>query len=122
MNLFNYLSSLSEIEKSTREEGYLVSQLLFDEKYIREFLGIKENYVDVTKIYVPAGAKVRKHLHKKATEYFISKNELSLVLDDEQLNSSGIIRIPPNTPHSLSGRQTFYAIKAYDDFFDKEML
>ena len=122
MNFFDYLSSLPIIEKSIREEGYFVSGLSFDENYVREFLGIKEKYIDVAKVYIPSGANVRKHLHKMSTEYFISKDNLSLILNDESVTSSGIIKIPPNTPHSLSGRQTFYAIKAYDDFFDKEMV
>ncbi|MFW6013899.1 MAG: hypothetical protein ACOCZQ_01800 [Nanoarchaeota archaeon] len=125
MNLFDSLFFLPVVKTTKRKEGYFVSRLYFEkklEKQIRDLLYIKEKHIEIAKVHIPAETVVNKHLHMNATEFFISKNKLRLILDDKAITVSGMIKIPKNTPHSIEGEQTLYVIKAYENEFDKQML
>lgn len=119
--MIEYLCNLPVVEKSRREEGYIISSLSFDEGFIRGELNLNEKYVEVQHVYVPAKREVKKHLHNKGWEYFIPESTLELELNDRVFSTSKMVAVRPRQSHAIKGEQEFYLVKAYDEFFDKVM-
>ncbi|MFW5990875.1 MAG: hypothetical protein ACOCQX_01470 [Candidatus Nanoarchaeia archaeon] len=120
MKLCEYLSSQPRLEGKERAGGYFVFHTLFNEEYMRRRLNIKQKHIKALEVYVPKKKNVPMHKHSEGREFFIPcKEGLHITLEKGEITCNQITEIPPGTYHSLKGEQHFYAIKAFDNSFDK---
>ncbi len=142
MKIIDCLSSLEKNQKEKREEGYIVYPLIKHSttkkekntkeksnenhniliEYIRNTFKLNQKHIEIIKVHIPRGASVSKHKHPSATEIFIPDKILILKINGKKITATQPIKIPKNTSHSIQGEQIFYAIKAYNNIFDKTLL